>query len=378
MPPLDSPLHSTDDGDLCFSPLVVLGASLVGCLSQASLLVLIFFVSRGRRAARRSTPGLKHALLFASTISLCKAQILSAGNTAVAMAPYDTELFTGNDLLNISRDARAVPMACDAERVHFELLAGHFHAGPAFKVTRDLQPDACLRNCRADATCYSLNVDYKRGICEYASQPPADARIRPSPASNLFVKICLEKPLPGCGRRDWAFERVRDRELVGIPHEKVAVAAESRTACHAACVDYAHFVCRSAEFRAESATCRLSPYTRFSSADKRVRLAPHPAGQLVDYLENSCAQGKHRDGSHAWPQTPLAQSARRRAVSAQQAPRNENLVSRAPRAAFESVSALRAEQDALCALSQTALCALLYMPGREPTNIVHGRSQRDA
>lgn len=93
-----------------------------------------------------------------------------------------------------------------------------------------------------------------------------------------------------CAGRQWSFERVPGRELVGIPHGKIYVDVTTREECEMACLEYSDFVCRSAEWNPGARLCRLSPYNRYSSADKRATLEASMVG--VDYLENNCARGE--------------------------------------------------------------------------------------
>jgi len=185
---------------------------------------------------------------------------------------------------------------CPQDRIQFELHSGHFVAGLAYQVTRDLQPDECVSKCRMETNCRSLNIDYQRGLCEYSARGMVEKSLKRSPKHNFFEKICLtsDTAAVACDVRDWAFERVRGKELVGIPHEKVLIReAKTRAQCQTACVDYPLFICRSAEWRQAEGQCRLSPYNRFSTADDRVKLEPSKGMSAeVDYLENNCAHGK--------------------------------------------------------------------------------------
>ncbi|XP_013792290.1 uncharacterized protein LOC106476169, partial [Limulus polyphemus] len=89
----------------------------------------------------------------------------------------------------------------------------------------------------------------------------------------------------GC-RRDWAFERVRGKELVDADQQKVTVEANTREECEAACLQSQSFACRSAEFNHQLSECRISPHNRFSSSEEGVSLSS--ARFVVDYLENNC------------------------------------------------------------------------------------------
>lgn len=195
-------------------------------------------------------------------------------------------------------------------------------AANGYKITRDLEPGVCLKLCLQDLSCLSVNIDYKKGTCSFNGQnlrtSGIDRNLRSSPFFNYFEKVCLVRsqgsssslllnttntttsssssssglPLSSslCSNRDWSFERVRGKELVGLPFEKVVVEASTREQCELACLDYQPFNCLSAEFNYQMNECRLSPYNRFSSLNKQVRL--EPSTSLVDYLENNCVQGK--------------------------------------------------------------------------------------
>ncbi|XP_074595258.1 uncharacterized protein LOC141850519 [Brevipalpus obovatus] len=183
------------------------------------------------------------------------------------------------------------PTGCEAADVQFELLSGSLLVTNAFKVTRDLDPHRCLELCKNEPSCLSVNIDYKKGACSFSNHnlrtSGADQTMEANPYFNYFEKICL--PVTNRCTTDWAFERVKGKELVGMPFDKVLVDASSREECEAACLEYQAFPCRSAEYNYQMNECRLSPYNRFSSEDKRVRL--ESSASLVDYLENNCAKG---------------------------------------------------------------------------------------
>lgn len=66
------------------------------------------------------------------------------------------------------------------------------------------------------------------------------------------------------------------------------VSISSRRACQDLCLRETRIVCRSATYDAREHICRLSADTR-RSAPHRFRRASH---NLVDYMENECAQRK--------------------------------------------------------------------------------------
>uniref|UniRef100_T1K7E7 ZP domain-containing protein n=1 Tax=Tetranychus urticae TaxID=32264 RepID=T1K7E7_TETUR len=208
--------------------------------------------------------------------------------------------------VNSKRDIQI--LACNSSEVHFELLSGSMLAANAYKITRDLDPGVCLKLCLQDSSCLSVNIDYKKGTCSFNGQnlrtSGIDRNLRSSPFFNYFEKVCLIRssaastPLTNstitphsvsCSNKDWSFERIRGKELIGLPFEKIVVEASTREQCELACLDYQPFTCLSAEFNYQMNECRLSPYNRFSSLNKQVRL--EPSTSLVDYLENNCAQG---------------------------------------------------------------------------------------
>ncbi|GFS59861.1 uncharacterized protein TNIN_253341 [Trichonephila inaurata madagascariensis] len=86
--------------------------------------------------------------------------------------------------------------------------------------------------------------------------------------------------------KDWSFERIRNKELVGIDHEKVLVEANTKEECQDACLNHKPFRCLSAEFNYQLSECRLSPYNRFSSTEKSVAVSS--SRFVVDYFENNC------------------------------------------------------------------------------------------
>lgn len=106
----------------------------------------------------------------------------------------------------------------------------------------------------------------------------------------LKLIYLLFTPLGSYCKSDWAFERSRNKELVGIDHDKVIVEAHTKEECQAACLHHKDFSCLSAEFNYQLNECRLSPYNRFSSTDKAVTLSN--SRFVVDYFENNCVRGK--------------------------------------------------------------------------------------
>ncbi|RWS31259.1 hypothetical protein B4U80_01867 [Leptotrombidium deliense] len=174
---------------------------------------------------------------------------------------------------------------CDTANIQFELQSGVLFALQAYKTTRDFQPQECLKVCRQEDACKSLNIDYKKNVCQFLSTSFVDNRMRKeNPHFNHFRKICL-RTQSACSRH-WAFERVRGRELVSVPYGKIHVDAHTLEHCQAACLDFKPFVCRSAEFNYQNSQCKLSPYNRFSSGDKHAKLGVR---SYIDYMENNCA-----------------------------------------------------------------------------------------
>lgn len=180
---------------------------------------------------------------------------------------------------------------CPSDRVHFDLISGHQVPAQSYKVTRDLQPEECVLTCKMESQCETLVIDYHRGLCEYISTPLADTMLKRSAAHNVYQKICLSTDLSAmsCDQRDWSFERVKGKELTGVPHSKVLVKADSLLECQSACVDYNYFICRSAEWHETTRECRLSPYNRFSTSDDQLKLIDN---ENIEYLENNCFHGK--------------------------------------------------------------------------------------
>lgn len=192
---------------------------------------------------------------------------------------------------------RKLDSNCPTDRVHFELHSGHLGSSgqPPYHTTRDLQPDECLQACREELNCRSLNIDYRRGVCEFYATSGLGHGLKKSPAHNVFEKICLgsRKTALKCARRDFAYERVLGKELVGLNTEKVLITANSTESCLALCVEFDQFECRSAEFRPKKNQCRLSSYNRFSTNDDRLKLETSKSGlDSVEYLENNCADGE--------------------------------------------------------------------------------------
>ncbi|XP_035206202.1 uncharacterized protein LOC118181224 isoform X2 [Stegodyphus dumicola] len=187
--------------------------------------------------------------------------------------------------LNYYEIARSVE-ACDSSDLHFEMMSGVVLNLAPYTVTTDLTPSECLQRCKDDRRCRSVGVDYKKGACQYNSESiglSLDPKLQQNGNFNYYEKICL--PGTQC-TREWAFERSKNKELVGIEHEKVLVEANSKDECQLACLHHTEFVCLSAEFNYQLSECRLSPYNRFSSTEKGVFLTN--SRFVVDYFENNC------------------------------------------------------------------------------------------
>ncbi|XP_055932443.1 uncharacterized protein LOC129962605 [Argiope bruennichi] len=175
---------------------------------------------------------------------------------------------------------------CDPSDIHFELVAGTSLGTDPYLMSSDLNPHECLEQCKKDRRCRSVSIDYKKGSCQYHSEgisAIADTKLQPNGNFNYFEKICF--PGTQC-KRDWSFERIRNKELVGIEHEKVLVEANTKEECQDACLNYKSFKCLSAEFNYQLSECRLSPYNRFSSTEKSVAVSN--SRFVVDYFENNC------------------------------------------------------------------------------------------
>jgi len=200
--------------------------------------------------------------------------------------------FEASNTLNYYEIAKSVE-GCETLDVHFELISGSFLITTPYKIIRDLEPSDCLELCRQDSNCKSLNIDYKKGACGFSGKnlrtSGIDRNLKSNPYFNYFEKTCLYSTKQ-CNR-NWAFERVRGKELVGLMEKKVLVDASTREECETACLEYNDFKCRSAEFNYQMNECRLNPYNRFSSINKTIKL--ESSRSLVDYLENNCVYGQY-------------------------------------------------------------------------------------
>lgn len=183
--------------------------------------------------------------------------------------------------------------------VTFELVSGHYLIDPPYKLVGDTPPGECLSTCAGDSKCRSVNIDYKRGTCEYlaatidVSNEFEVSTLRASNNQNYFEKICLKNVTNfTCpSERYWSIERVRGKVLSGVPFKKVLIReAITKDDCETACINFEDFVCRSAEFNHDKKECRISPFNRFSiENDPSVKL--EPVVEDIDYLENNCARG---------------------------------------------------------------------------------------
>ncbi|XP_054706608.1 uncharacterized protein LOC129216418 [Uloborus diversus] len=177
---------------------------------------------------------------------------------------------------------------CDTDDIKFELVSGATLNANSYTAASNLSPSECLEQCRNDKRCRSVSIDYQKHTCDFNSESighSLDVKLQQLGNFNYFEKVCL--PGSQC-KRDWAFERIQNKELVGIEQEKVLVEAYTKEECQAACIRYKDFLCLSAEFNYQLGECRLSPYNRFSSSEKTVTLSSTKfAG---DYFENNCAK----------------------------------------------------------------------------------------
>lgn len=185
--------------------------------------------------------------------------------------------------------------------VSFELISGHYLMDPPYKKVVDIPPGQCLSSCASDSKCRSVNVDYKKGFCEYLTATveisnefePNVRRLLHNNAHNYFEKICLKNitSLSCPIDRYWSMERVLNRTLSGIPFKKILMRqAVTKMECESVCINHEDFVCKSAEFNTATNECRISPFNRFSiENDPNVKLDHAPA---VEYFENNCARGQ--------------------------------------------------------------------------------------
>ncbi|XP_015913359.1 uncharacterized protein [Parasteatoda tepidariorum] len=174
---------------------------------------------------------------------------------------------------------------CDSSDLSFELISGAVLNTNPYYVNSDVTPQECLQRCKKDRRCRSVNIDYRKGACQYNSEStgPSFDVLQQNGNFNYFEKICLQGSQ--C-KRDWSFERIRNKELTGIDHEKVIVEADTKEDCQIACLNHKEFRCLSAEFNYQLTECRLSPYNRFSSTEKGVSVSN--SRLVVDYFENNC------------------------------------------------------------------------------------------
>lgn len=185
--------------------------------------------------------------------------------------------------------------------VTFKLVSGHYLIDPPYKVVGDTPPGKCLSSCLSDSKCRSVNIDYKRGTCEYlaatmdVSNEYEISTLKASNSQNYFEKICLKNITNfACpSERYWSIEMVKGKILSGIPFKKTLIKeAKTKDQCQSACISYEDFVCRSAEFNNDKEECRIYPFNRFSiENDPNVKL--DVTSEDIDYFENNCVRGKH-------------------------------------------------------------------------------------
>lgn len=192
--------------------------------------------------------------------------------------------------------------------VHYDLISGHYLIDTPYRVTDDLEPSICIRDCTRDPDCKSLNIDYKRGTCEFIQarvreSPLIDStrlptqfnllkrnNLRPSPGQNYFEKICLNSTL--CPAKDWSFERVKSSKLspatfdgkVSNYNLTIIEAVISREVCLTLCLNETKFTCRAAIYDQSGHFCWLSSVNRFSSPEIKLERALN-----FEYFESNCA-----------------------------------------------------------------------------------------
>lgn len=196
--------------------------------------------------------------------------------------------------------------------VHYDLISGHYLIDTPYRVTDDLEPSNCLRDCTRDPDCKSLNIDYKRGTCEFIQ-----ARVRESPlidqtrlptqynlvqrnnlraslGQNYFEKICLQNASL-CSTKDWSFERIKSAKFSSFIFNNTSTgkylnynltiieSINSREICLSLCINENRFICRAAIYDTNGKICWLSSINRFSSPDIKLERALN-----YEYYESNC------------------------------------------------------------------------------------------
>lgn len=224
------------------------------------------------------------------------------------------QLLTSDSPSNSAQNDKSFPSCplgweSNPSLVHYDLISGHYLIDTPYRVTDDLEPSHCIRDCTRDPDCKSLNIDYKRGTCEFIQarvreSPLIDStrlptqfnllkrnNLRPSPGQNYFEKICLNATL--CPSKDWSFERVKSSKLsftlannskFNNYNLTLVESVLSRELCLTLCLNETRFVCRAAIYDNSGHLCWLSSVNRFSSNEIKLERALN-----YEYYESNCA-----------------------------------------------------------------------------------------
>ena len=262
-------------------------------------------------------PVTERMILLICAICLTPSPSLSLTDPPSPLDPSDADTLikVAGQLIDDSNRDKDFPSChvgweTDQSSVAFQIISGHYLIDTPFRVTDDLAPADCVKECRRDPDCKSLNIDYRRGTCEYANtrmrSPPlmqhhpnsspdqmrlTNRNLRPSAGQNYFEKMCLpfKSVSRVCPDRDWIFERIQGMSLNGQKRVRVGT-ARTRESCLFHCLNQtagADVVpCRSAEFNSLTSECTISSFNRFSSNNPKIML--HKDGN-IDYFESNCA-----------------------------------------------------------------------------------------
>ncbi|GAB6029742.1 hypothetical protein CHUAL_005458 [Chamberlinius hualienensis] len=187
---------------------------------------------------------------------------------------------------------------CSEEDMTFELVTGYVHTAPSDTI--DNRPGTlflldCLQACRNNQSC--LSVNFETGLCVLFNSNANSAStpgltLSQFPVFTLYGQKTCIRGSRKCQRRGWAFERVSGYQLNGVTKKRQRVA--TRQACEELCLQETEFLCRSANYDAESGECSLNDMDRFTLSSLRPfqRISNPTNGTSnstgVEYLENNC------------------------------------------------------------------------------------------
>ncbi|XP_034231598.1 uncharacterized protein LOC117639791 [Thrips palmi] len=244
-------------------------------------------------------------LQFAASQSECEALCDQARGFTCRAFTYAADekrcYLSGDDSISLSNAPLAIKRGgvyaekqcsisqCDDGLFTFEKVTGHFlrsaqQVGLAMASSPGVTLECGARCLEAGSDCPAFSLDYAAMKCFKLDRNTQGrgSELSPREGQTYFEKICLRGNVRGCVGRAWAFERRPGKELRGLDDVKLPL-VQTRRDCLEACLAERRFDCRSAEYDAQTAECRLSAEDRRTRPSEYVDAPSH-----VEYLENQC------------------------------------------------------------------------------------------